>query len=63
MRPDGQRRTMGSASNQALYLFFTSPLCPSPCDYKRERSSSGGQLKIEVWRRRINESDKIKIDA
>jgi hypothetical protein len=37
---DGQRCTTGRTSNQALYLFFTSPLCPSPCDYKRERRAT-----------------------
>jgi hypothetical protein len=40
MRPDGQRRTTGQPSNQALYLFFTSPLCHSPRDYKRERRAT-----------------------
>jgi hypothetical protein len=30
----------GHPSNRALYFFFTSPLCPSPCNYKRERRAT-----------------------
>jgi hypothetical protein len=39
MRPDGLRRTTGHPSNQAL-CYLLSPLCPSPCDYKRERRAT-----------------------
>jgi hypothetical protein len=47
-RLDRQWRTTGRTSNQALYLFLTSLLCPSSCDYKRERRAIVTRVRISI---------------